>query len=453
MRDSMTPWDILDIAATNDKREIKSAYVRCLKKIDPNTDTEGFIELRKAFELAIQYADRSIDSEETLSAPVLENNQLFEQSNSSSWNRVNQEWINDKIFLLLKLLPDSIPQALEKLSHMINSIDQQGFDDRLHFEGQLALNLIESYSDEPSILHAFAEKLDWLDIGSNNPVPRYGYAIDQLSAIAIEYELQRRQVEQAIQLRENVRQEPKYLLLWIVVASVAFLFRNSFSDLVILEVVAIIMVSIVQTFSMAIISKIFKLKILEIGFGFGKLLLRIDKLRIKLFPFTGWVSLKDTRRNDVHEDDVENSYNHAPLLSQLAPPLSGPIGLLLLSVIISPEIALNDFITAFPQIFIGAISPVDNAQIFINNFHEFVREESFIAVIALISAKLAAWNILPLPTLSGGNLIQVIYHYFFPDKKFKNAVVNFMLIVTLTIIGSWAFALFYSWWNIYQLSS
>jgi tetratricopeptide (TPR) repeat protein len=50
------PWKTLGIAPTDDAREVKKAYAARIKRANPEDDPAGFQELRKAFELALNYA-------------------------------------------------------------------------------------------------------------------------------------------------------------------------------------------------------------------------------------------------------------------------------------------------------------------------------------------------------------------------------------------------------------
>lgn len=48
-------WARLGIDSTDDKREVKRAYGRALKAIDPDSDPQAFVELREAYETALQW--------------------------------------------------------------------------------------------------------------------------------------------------------------------------------------------------------------------------------------------------------------------------------------------------------------------------------------------------------------------------------------------------------------
>lgn len=51
-------WKILDIEQTKDEETIKSAYRKKLRYVNPEDDEEGFKELRRAYEEALEYASR-----------------------------------------------------------------------------------------------------------------------------------------------------------------------------------------------------------------------------------------------------------------------------------------------------------------------------------------------------------------------------------------------------------
>ncbi|MGD7412799.1 molecular chaperone DnaJ, partial [Ralstonia pseudosolanacearum] len=51
------PWAVLDIAPTQDARQIRRAYAARLKAVRPDEDAAGFQALREAYEWALAQCD------------------------------------------------------------------------------------------------------------------------------------------------------------------------------------------------------------------------------------------------------------------------------------------------------------------------------------------------------------------------------------------------------------
>ena len=56
-------WKILEIEKTKDEEEIRSAYRQKLRHVNPEDDEEGFKELRRAYEEALEYASEPEESD------------------------------------------------------------------------------------------------------------------------------------------------------------------------------------------------------------------------------------------------------------------------------------------------------------------------------------------------------------------------------------------------------
>lgn len=60
----MNIWNVLGITATEDKKEIKKAYRNKLRAINPEDEPEQFMELRDAYEQALQYEQKEAEDDE-----------------------------------------------------------------------------------------------------------------------------------------------------------------------------------------------------------------------------------------------------------------------------------------------------------------------------------------------------------------------------------------------------
>lgn len=60
----MNIWNVLGITATEDKKEIKKAYRNKLREINPEDEPKQFMELRDAYEQALQYEQKDTEDDE-----------------------------------------------------------------------------------------------------------------------------------------------------------------------------------------------------------------------------------------------------------------------------------------------------------------------------------------------------------------------------------------------------
>ncbi len=121
----MDIWAILGIERTTDEREIKKAYRTKLKVTRPDDDEGTFMELRKAYECALEYAeeaayyDEDFRDDEDISEEYTENVEVIrEESLLDGWREELYSFINDikKIRdgeAMRKFLNDSIACKLE----------------------------------------------------------------------------------------------------------------------------------------------------------------------------------------------------------------------------------------------------------------------------------------------------------------------------------------------------
>lgn len=88
----MTPWDVLGLVPTNDKREIRKAYAALLKGLDVDGDTQAFERLRRARDWALA----SADSDSVNAMPTIEDGEtLVEEAPPAEAAEPMPEWLSE----------------------------------------------------------------------------------------------------------------------------------------------------------------------------------------------------------------------------------------------------------------------------------------------------------------------------------------------------------------------
>jgi len=147
----------------------------------------------------------------------------------------------------------------------------------------------------------------------------------------------------------------------------------------------------------------------QISLGVGPVILPFGKFVVRSFLFAGWVKFKDTRA-DAHDDTSaqvtsEDAYNHQPRIIQAVIPLAGPASLAAVAFVLGHEKDLSEVFSGFRQIFLGSLQPLSVAQAYIGATQTAVATGGFGALTGVLAAKLAAFNLVPLPMLNGGQAL------------------------------------------------
>lgn len=178
----------------------------------------------------------------------------------------------------------------------------------------------------------------------------------------------------------------------------------------------------------------------EISLGTGKLIFSRGIVSIRALPLGGFVKFKDTRTEP--DGTTEDAYNHKPRLVQAMIPLAGAGVLVLVAMLLRPASAASEIIAGFRQIAAGALSPLSTAQTYIQGAYSLATEQGFIALLGLLAAKTAAFNLLPFPFLNGG---QALFTLLRPDRtvtpQWEERVTQFTMLLFLALVAAWLFSL------------
>jgi hypothetical protein len=130
---------------------------------------------------------------------------------------------------------------------------------------------------------------------------------------------------------------------------------------------------------------------------------------VRAFPFAGWVKFKDTLADECVDTSAartsHDAYNHQLRIVQAAIPLAGPASLVAVALVLGYERSLSEVLTGFRQIFAGSLQPLSVAQAYISATQSFAANGGFGVLTAVLAAKLAAFNLVPLPMLNGGQAL------------------------------------------------
>lgn len=203
----------------------------------------------------------------------------------------------------------------------------------------------------------------------------------------------------------------------------------------------------VHILSMAWVGRLFGITIREISMGYGRPIYRRNKVVLRLWlPLGGYCKFKDTRAegplvSDPSDPDTA-AFDRQSRIVQALVPLAGPFVLLGVGMLIGPQTAWASFVSAFSQTFVGGVSPLSEAQVYLGNGVRVLSDTGFIALVGLVATKLAAFNLFPLPNLNGGQaLFALMRRRNAQGGVWEERLLLWCIWPWLALIASWMLAL------------
>jgi membrane-associated protease RseP (regulator of RpoE activity) len=121
--------------------------------------------------------------------------------------------------------------------------------------------------------------------------------------------------------------------------------------------------------------------------------------------------------------------------------ISGPLLAILSALLVLPfDRAFPAFISGFGQSIYGAISPVAYGAPLLQTFFTEDLATSVFAAYGILALKLEALNLLPLPSLNGGQLVTAIIPNF-DDSRWGGKINSISFLLLLIFFVSWGIAL------------
>jgi hypothetical protein len=197
--------------------------------------------------------------------------------------------------------------------------------------------------------------------------------------------------------------------------------------------------SILHVATTGLVGTFLDVQIERMSFGFGKRWLEINIAAVPIsfgFPFGGSVKF------------VGDEPNVNPKLlgwRRCGIELSGCTVLLVFAAVILGRQATFDVLGLWRKLIEGALSPFSHAQVLLIDLGRYLDGLNDVSIFAVVSFGLAAWNLLPLPLLNGGNaLMFFVSSTLYPlTRRAQECLFRAGLLTFLFVSGSWLLALLF----------
>lgn len=197
---------------------------------------------------------------------------------------------------------------------------------------------------------------------------------------------------------------------------------------------------------MAAVGAQFGARIRTIRLGFGPELVRVSLLGFDVafgpLPFGGYVQFW---RTDDEEQPLEGMpyFDELPGYRRALTQLAGPLSLFLLACIVTLSIAWRPVVSGWIDYVSGALAPRTRGVSLLVEAMTAIRTQPALSLLGLICAKLAAWNLLPIPSLNGGS---AIVDLCLPSDEGGKRIAGLLSVVGMLILMAASIAWFVALW-------
>lgn len=204
---------------------------------------------------------------------------------------------------------------------------------------------------------------------------------------------------------------------------------------------AVALIPILHVTTMAVVGRAMGARLHWVSFGWGPMLFKGQNLHVRALPGMGSVRFSHSVEDGLPESDWHLALDRLSLPAQWLVTLSGCALLLALAVALHGYAAVEAFLALPAQLLAGAVSPFGDAQTLLREAADAVRSSSFAVLLALIAAKVAAFNLLPLPMLNGGAAVAALGRRLGLARHWPPAATHALICVYLALAALWALAL------------
>ncbi|SEF32544.1 site-2 protease family protein [Variovorax sp. NFACC27] len=202
----------------------------------------------------------------------------------------------------------------------------------------------------------------------------------------------------------------------------------------------------IHLFAMAALGRWWGITVRAVSLGFGPRLLSLGIFHLHAVPLGGNVRFKDTQEEgvpfDKPADYFDDAFDHKPRTVQVLIPLAGVAALIVVALVLRQGAAVPSVVHGFAQFLMGALDPLTTGRQLVSGATAFAGQHAFLPLLGMLAAKLAAVNLLPVPSLNGGQaLLTLVTRDLRETPAWRRRLTVAGLLVWVALVASWLSAI------------
>ncbi|MBW7568493.1 hypothetical protein KIF53_20990 [Chromobacterium subtsugae] len=170
---------------------------------------------------------------------------------------------------------------------------------------------------------------------------------------------------------------------------------------------AIAVCNLAYWLALLLAARFYGIRVREHCVGIGPVLFGNGKLQLRLLPISAWVRM--ALLADRRPEEAERVCLDAKAVPiQLIVAASGCVALLWLGACLNEGASLDSFRAGWSQLPFGALPPWGEAQHWLAALSDWTAQSGFLAMLPVVAAKMAVFNLLPLPGAAGGIMLRLL---------------------------------------------
>jgi membrane-associated protease RseP (regulator of RpoE activity) len=173
-------------------------------------------------------------------------------------------------------------------------------------------------------------------------------------------------------------------------------------------------------------------RVKKVSFGYGPKLLVTPLFELGALPWGGSIAFKDSRVDTSLDDVIFDSLDQQSLWKQLLISSSGCLILFLVAIGIGGAKGVEEFVGGF-HLFLVKVFDFSA----FSSLPSFINSASLSNQLIVITAKLAALNLIPYFGSNGLVLIHILIKSFLKDFEFAQGALRKIALFSMTFFGLW----------------